>query len=282
MSAQDRLTAAATAIHERRYADALEGLLWFHEHALEETPELSGVRLSFALGWWSDLAALYAPALTALHGARDKAAAALLRADGTRALFHEVRAIDEHLHQVDQTYRLLLALEEGNPELAVDCGRLALDALIAAGDFPRASRIMPEPEALIRRAGAALERRLLRGLTQKYTGAPTRWAEIRNHIEDVQQLLAIVRGIEEPARAAALAQLAVTQLSSPSVRRDVAAGLVKPLPAPMPDKKRFRLDAMRARQRATAARRRARMQRGLVLVGAVPAVHQPVQQRQHQ
>jgi hypothetical protein len=52
----NRLRAARQALTRGHYKDALEGFLSFHQHALEHDPGLSGVRVSFALSSWSELA----------------------------------------------------------------------------------------------------------------------------------------------------------------------------------------------------------------------------------
>ena len=46
-----------------RYELALEKHVWFHENALTFRPSLAGVRLSYALDDWLQLAARYPPAL---------------------------------------------------------------------------------------------------------------------------------------------------------------------------------------------------------------------------
>jgi len=45
----NRLKAAYAAKAKGEYQTALEHLIWFHEHALEETRALLGIRLSYAL-----------------------------------------------------------------------------------------------------------------------------------------------------------------------------------------------------------------------------------------
>jgi len=50
-----------------RHAEALEDFIWFHDNALKHAPNLRGVRSSFALLYWHDLARGYPPAGAALH-----------------------------------------------------------------------------------------------------------------------------------------------------------------------------------------------------------------------
>ena len=52
------------------HAEALEKYLWFYHHALEHSPALSGVRLSYAISEWVELGNAYPPALEALESAK--------------------------------------------------------------------------------------------------------------------------------------------------------------------------------------------------------------------
>jgi hypothetical protein len=96
-------------------------------------------------------------------------------------------------------------------------------------------------------------------IKQRYARAPSRWAYICNYVDDIRQVLAIARGIGQPVRAARLADLAVALMRSPSVRREVQACMVKRPKAPNPGLRKWTLKHRRERQRATAARRKARM-----------------------
>lgn len=120
MTAQERLQAARQAAVDGRYQEALDGFIWFHRHALEEQPSLYGVRLSYGLFYWLDLAKNYPPALQALENLREQKAQALLHVAGDRALFHDVEAIDARLDRSRATYELYLALADRHPELAAE------------------------------------------------------------------------------------------------------------------------------------------------------------------
>jgi len=55
-------------VKKGQYKEALQRFIWFNEHALEYDESMTGVRLSFALGYWKELGDIYPPAL------KDKAA----------------------------------------------------------------------------------------------------------------------------------------------------------------------------------------------------------------
>src|SRR4051812_29867743 len=65
MNASERLHSGRTATHEGRFEEALSQFIWFHEHSLEEDRAYLGVRLSFALSYWMELAERYPPARAA-------------------------------------------------------------------------------------------------------------------------------------------------------------------------------------------------------------------------
>src|SRR5690349_21544262 len=68
---QQILNEARDDARAKHYEEALEKYVWFHEHALEYRPSMSGVRLSFALSDWVKLGESYPPALVKLREIRD-------------------------------------------------------------------------------------------------------------------------------------------------------------------------------------------------------------------
>ena len=149
MTASDRLNSARQATVEGRYEDALAEFVWFHDHALEEDAALYGVRLSFALAYWMELAEVYPIAKQVLIETRDRKATALIHGEGNRDTFHDVDSINEALGCSAHTYTLFVQLTSSNPSLAESCSKSALPAIVYAGDFALASRYLPEPESSI-------------------------------------------------------------------------------------------------------------------------------------
>src|SRR5947209_19742990 len=97
------LKAAKELASEGRYEEALQKHLWFHDHALEHTPALAGVRLSFALADWLELGNRYPPVRQALIAVRDRKARAIADGAGSIELFHDVSAINYALGEDPQT-----------------------------------------------------------------------------------------------------------------------------------------------------------------------------------
>src|SRR5437763_1470239 len=106
--AHDVLHRARIAQDEGRHDEALRDLVWFHQNALKHDRALYGVRLSFALGYWNELADVYPPARLALEAAKRDACSILLASGGSRELFHDVVAINRELGRRGDTYRFFV------------------------------------------------------------------------------------------------------------------------------------------------------------------------------
>lgn len=232
MNAFNRLTAARSAAMQGLYAEALSEYVWFHHHALAEQPAVYGVRLSFALGYWKELADVYPEALRVLEQIRDEKAAALLRGDTGIDTFRDVEAINRELDVTVLTYGLYKQIAEAHPALAAQCAQAAMPAIVEAGDYVLAGRLLPDPETSTRSDAKRLNEILRIIKHRAHTSAPRRWAEIRGYVEDVQRTLAVLHGNGLHDEAARIKALAIASMQSPSVRKAVTAEFKKPSPAP--------------------------------------------------
>lgn len=240
MDAQQGLNAAHMAADEGRHAEALAHYVWFHRHALEEMPSLYGVRLSFALGYWKDLADVYPEALEAMKHERDHAANALRRGEGNVDAFHDVVSINKTLGDVALTHQLYVELAAINPELARRCVSFAMPAIVAVKDFALAGALMPDPQARIVSVSDRFNQtnRCLQG--RPYSPAPRRWAEIKNASRDIHLVLHILEGCGRKDEASRLRALALKTIQSPSARRSVDDALRYPDRAPPIDRRELR------------------------------------------
>src|SRR5690348_8938818 len=84
---------------EGRYDEALIRHIWLHDHVLDDNPSLYGVRLSFALANWIELANKYPKALAVLKDIRNKKSARILAGKLERNLFDDVHAINHYLDE---------------------------------------------------------------------------------------------------------------------------------------------------------------------------------------
>ena len=210
---------------EGRYDEALHEFVWFHEHALAEQPSLYGVRLSYGLFYWMELAALYPPARVTLEQIRDRKTTALLSNLEDRDVFHDIASINDHLLEQGKTHALFVKLVASNPEFAEACSRYALPSLVLAGDFELAERFSPDPEHQLRELGTDLNRTIQRRKQGRYSPAPRIKAEIHIYAEKVKQLMVISDGLGKKTESARLQQVAIQSIQATSIRKAVAAAL---------------------------------------------------------
>jgi hypothetical protein len=146
---KDRATAALDAAKELAsqgmFNAALKKHIWFHNHALKIRESYYGVRLSFALAYWMELAQKYPPALSALRKIRDEKTASLLRGNADRALFHDVESINDRLKESAATVALFKKIDKRNVRFASSIYDLADEAIIAAGEFVLARKHLGDP-----------------------------------------------------------------------------------------------------------------------------------------
>ena len=225
MDPQERLHAALEMANEGRYDEALREFAWFHDHALAEQPSLYGVRLSYALGAWAELGADYPPAREALERVRERDAALLLAGKGTRELFHDVVAIDDELGKAGDTHALCVSLEKADPDLLVSCASMALPAIIAAGDYALAERVLPAPGETIRERSRFLVKVFERWRRQ-YARTMYIPSQIDIYANDVRQVLTVLEQRGRHAEAARLRALAVDLIPATTLRRAVRAALL--------------------------------------------------------
>ena len=126
----DAIFAEAQGLRARgRYEDALQRHLWLHNHGLEFGPAHSGVRLSFWLSDWIELARRYPKAKQALIEIRDHKTRAITAGRGHFDLFMDVHSINDYLQNEAATLALFKLIEQSDPQLAKQCAPLiAADA----------------------------------------------------------------------------------------------------------------------------------------------------------
>jgi hypothetical protein len=225
MKAKERYHAARAAADAGRYEEALRDYIWFHDHALEEQPSLYGVRLSYALSDWAELANRYPPALVALKAICDAKSDRLARGDGDRPLFHDVRALNEQLGQQGSTYELFVRLQEANPALAEECADLAMAAIVGSKDFDLARKLIRDPDGAIRRRSRTLNEDVADLANEPPSDAPRLDAYVHYYVTQVRLLIDIFVGVGELAIADSLRESAIAAVESTAARDAVRAAL---------------------------------------------------------
>ncbi len=221
MNASARLHAAHKATMDGRHAEALADFLWYHHHALEEGTGQYGVRRSYALMYWKQLADVYPAAMQALENERDQAADALLRGEAGLEAFRDVDAINKKLGDTGLTHQLYVKLAAAQPALAKQCAKNALDAVVEAKDFQLARELLGAPAERIAQDVASFNRNLRSLQGSALTRAPIRWAYFSHCTSDIRLVLTILEGCERHDEAKQLRAQALKQIQSPSARRTV-------------------------------------------------------------
>lgn len=132
--ADKALEAARDFADAGEYAKALERHEWYHKNALRINPAQYGVRLSFALSDWKELADKYPPALASLKAIRDADVKELEAGTGNRENFHDVVSINERIGEEAATVTLFKSLDAKQPALAKQCFDTVGETLLNQGE----------------------------------------------------------------------------------------------------------------------------------------------------
>jgi hypothetical protein len=228
MNAQQRLHAARMAAAEGRHEEALREYVWFHEHALQEEPALYGVRLSFALSYWRELAQVYPPADQALRAIRDRKTRLVESGVTDRGLFHDVEAINQYLGVPQDTVRLFNLMDTKYPAFAHECANLALEALVEARQFDVAARYLTDPVTRVSSLASRLSEDVSRIPDRPRSKSPRYRAYTRNFALDFRTILAILEGAQRHSEALACKEAAFRQLQPWYVRKAIERQLARP------------------------------------------------------
>jgi len=208
-----------------RYQEALDDFIWFHDNALQHDRAYYGVRLSFAIANWKDLADVYPPAREALESVRSRAAATLRAGSGNRELFHDFKSINRELKEVRETYDLFRELWTSHPELAKECRDLAVEAIVDAGDFDLASKCLPHPENYLLWLRDRLNENLERKGVPRRIAMRRREAYVHNYCSDVRTAVRILKGLRNNDAAKSALEWAVALVGPKTARAMVSEHL---------------------------------------------------------
>jgi len=104
-----------------KYEEALKRFLWFDRQVYDSASEMNGVRRSFALSYWMELADRYPPALDSMLEIRNSKTTKILSNGGTCALFADVVAINRTLKENSKSISLFETLLTQSPVQAKRC-----------------------------------------------------------------------------------------------------------------------------------------------------------------
>jgi RNA polymerase sigma factor (sigma-70 family) len=129
-----------------RYKEALAKQIWYRNNALRYQPAQVGVRDSFALMYWSQLAEKYPPAMKKLLSIRDDATKQLRdknnNAKDATADFITAVSVNNGLKEEAKNVELFKWLDTHNPAAAKQVYAVAERDLIQAGEYALCGRYM--------------------------------------------------------------------------------------------------------------------------------------------
>ncbi len=133
---QEILTSASLDRSQGNYADALKKHLWFHENALKIDRSFYGVRLSFALLYWTELSNVYPPAKKAYEEILQQAKLDSIKSD-TCCLeaFNDYVSMNRSIDRERDTSEFFIWLDKNKPHLAANYFDHARPALILTKNY---------------------------------------------------------------------------------------------------------------------------------------------------
>ncbi|MEX0727022.1 MAG: hypothetical protein WEB58_13220 [Planctomycetaceae bacterium] len=175
---------------EGRYEVALAKFRWFHENS-RSVVGLGGVRLSFALGYWIDLAEKFPPALDALYATRDESINKVFEESNCFPWFHEMASINRTLNEFDHTAEIFKRVFSSRPECAESLYHVAEPSLIKAGEFALCGQFL-DPAKRIEQASESY--RLLQDLEKRRSIEPFPVPPIcrKRFVEEVTTLVTLL------------------------------------------------------------------------------------------
>lgn len=217
------LQAIRRLIAERKFEEALQKHLWFHEES-KTSPGMGGVRLSFALAQWLDLGREYPPALDALKSVRDENAAKLLDGGGDFREFHDFSAINRVLQESERTYRLFVVLDANHPEVAKRCFDVALDLIVAHENYALFAKYGGDPIERYERIRQLREGGLkMAAQNPKLDNEQYRQFRDKAFEDKTVQLIRILRALERLDEAREIQRRALAYFPSPRIEESLPA-----------------------------------------------------------
>jgi hypothetical protein len=126
----------------KRFEDALAKTLWFHECALDHAPDMRGVRLSFALAEWTNLAESYPPALTAMRAMRDRAEERVAQGGEVLPHLRDASALNRELEEPQRDVVLFKSIAARFPDQARECFAVLYPSLLDAREYALCDQYM--------------------------------------------------------------------------------------------------------------------------------------------
>jgi hypothetical protein len=118
---QKYLSDTEDMVKEKKYQEANERFVWFQDSSLHYEKAMTGVRLSFALSAWKDLAEIYSPALESMKSMRDHKTKLLVDSNASPKLFTDVVSLNRELSEDEKTIALFEIINNTDIDKAKTC-----------------------------------------------------------------------------------------------------------------------------------------------------------------
>jgi hypothetical protein len=221
----------------RRYEDALAKHVWFHENALKVQPSLYGVRLSFALLYWTELGSTYPPALEKLKSIRDSAADRVRESDQPHDAFNDFESINKTLKESGKTKDLFLWLDSHKPETAKSVFDLAEPDLVDAKEYSLCGRYLEPDKSFERSRNQYREMKKMAQLQMAQNvshGDPLQEFTEKSFANQTTTLVALLVVNNRKADADRIAAEALKERNDPPFKAEMEKAKRGTVPAPWP------------------------------------------------
>ena len=216
-----------------KYVAALEKHVWFHEHALEYDRSFYGVRLSFALAYWVELAEVYKPALSALIAISDRNEKKVKSATTCcHDAFHDFASINRELGEFGKVVKLFKWLDANKPDSAKRNFDLAQPALIRLEEFALCGKYV-DPVADYREFEKAYTRSVGMAKEPRFGSEMKEFAE-KSFINSVTTLVAILAINARDEEASAVVEKSLMVMNNDFFNAEINSALLGNMPAPWP------------------------------------------------
>ncbi len=144
------LNKTRTLVNQGNYREALNRYEWFYNYSIKHQQSVDGVRLSYAVTDWKNLADMYPPAMKSLLDTRNKSLALIEQGNSSRGyyncdLFGDLVALNDALNEPNQTVRLFKLLDIEQPNFAQRCWVFAERSVLQAKQYDLAAKYMGDP-----------------------------------------------------------------------------------------------------------------------------------------
>jgi hypothetical protein len=226
------LHSAARDTRDGSHARALAKFLWFHHNAVRYHFALDGVRLSFALGYWMELASVYPPARAAFIRTRDETEAAFRDDPPNVELFNDLAALNRELGDGARTAELFVSTARDDHATAKALYRIAEPFLVAAGRFDACGPFLDPPPRL---SDAADVFKMMKSMEEAEPAGEHRPPPLARsfYIHDVATLIGLLVLNHRAEEAASAHEQALTVLDDAEFRALLVAAMTGHLPLPL-------------------------------------------------